>query len=55
MWMYTGEGNKTSVIQGFHGRTIASMQTLLLTKKDQSFMTEGPDVGYQVGRTPGKV
>jgi hypothetical protein len=47
MWEFTGEGDETSVIRGFYGkRTIAAMQTLLFTSKDQFFRAEGADIGY---------
>ena len=55
MWEFTREGDETSVIRGFYGkRTIAAMQTLLFTSKDQYFRAEVADIGYRVKRIPGK-
>ena len=56
MWQFTGEGDMTSVIQGFQGRrSISSMQHLLFANKGQIFREDGADVGYQAKRTPSKV
>lgn len=56
MWEFDRETDETSAIRAFYGkRTIAGMQTLLFTTKDQAFRIEGVDVGYWAKRRTGKV